>query len=291
MLDQESFTNNPITPDYNQVINTFGLANYSSHCWANSLIQALLSLPPLVKLLKKSEYMRAMAPNSLVVEILKIVDSNGTSTVSSFTNTLTTFPHDPRFQQSGAQSVDEALTYFLDNCNELSPLFGLRFDRFGKCSDPAHKRDISIFATSYSYDIKMPCYKIFKNSSELSKLITLSGSKFDYPGACCPRFYDYTYLVNFSKIITITRNNLSQIDFNAPENIYLPIKYGQAQYILSAIICYTGGHYYTIARRGNKIYNFNDSSVNEVPSFNVDKFAHILFYTYTGAINSLPANY
>lgn len=283
----ESFTLHDIVPSYDNIIEPFGLINMSSHCWANSLVQALYSLPPLVSIVKKSEYTLNSIKPSLLAELIKLINSHGSLSVSNLTRTLISYPHAPQFNSDGAQSVDEAFTYLLDNCPEIAPLFVMQFRRFGMCSVKEHQNGAKPFADNHSFDIKVPHYMSFATIESLNNFVLLSIAKFDYPDACCDKYYDYSYLTKFSKIIVLIRTGHGNSNFTAPNTFSVPINNGgRASFTLAAIVMYTGGHYYTIGRRGNKLYNFNDSSVSEINTFVIDDYAHMMFYSYDRIIPS-----
>lgn len=271
---QESFLLHPKNTQYFIPLNEpNGLPNFNSHCWANSLIQSLLNLPPVNEILIKSKY----SQNNIISELLKIPESKQ---IFGLLKSIINQPHSQYFSTNGPQSVDEALTYLLNACSEISPLFALRYGSFGKCN--FHNR-INNFADIDSYDIKMPSSICPKS---LEEFILLRSSSFDYPNACCKDYKNYTHLIKFSKIITITRTNIGNAFDHLQTTLRLPLKSsGFANFKLSAIIYYTGGHYYAIIDRNNKLYNCNDSSITQVSSFEISKFINTLFYTYTGFSN------
>jgi len=148
-----------------------------------------------------------------------------------------------------------------------------------------HQRTPTPFAANYSFDIKVPHYMSFTTTESLSNFVLLSIAKFDYPNACCDKYYDYSYLIRFSRIITLVRTGHGNLNFTAPRTFTVPIATNNiVHFTLAAVIMYTGGHYYAIGCRGGILYNFNDSSVNPIDNFAINDYAHMLFYTYTNTL-------
>lgn len=246
------------------------LTNSFNNCYLNSLLQSLFSLSRITKYIKRNSKNEHKF-YKIILFLLKC-DNNVKFNPDVF------FPIFLKSEMhlGEQQDSDEILTNFFDKHSELEKLFLCEMSKTLLCicghTSESKEKINKIYLESYP--------TILESLKNINQIEILK----DYKCDKCSRIGTtkiFNFIESFSKIICfIIKNYRKKINQRLVNNI----KMGKYIYKLTSIVIHEGsqhsGHYYTISKRNNKWYIFNDDSrIYEVSCPKELSGIYILFYS------------
>ena len=290
-----------------------GFHNNGSICYFNALLQSMLSCTSFIKKIKeRTPYNNNNNNNNNILELFnEMIDSSNINNYSNIIlNKLITSQKIKDF--GGQQCAGEGFSYLFDSIPEIHNLFLHRYCTHLYCVDcEKWVSKVNNLCHLFTIDPELQVVQLDKfkhiderekkifaelsntnNLSDLNKYIIKQNTYVDKNYKCpnCKNTgekYKLNYLVMIPEILVIMskkyNNQLQKINVNTEftEELFFNTKYGKLKYTAVSQIEHSGGvgggHYWSVSKRKDGWYLFNDNSFSKC-EFKPTNNTYIVFY-------------
>ena len=250
----------------------FGLRNKNGSCWINAALQAVFRIPDLQARFDNDEQDDS---NPIEVCLSEIWGSNGEEGLNAFYECVKVSPHMPAGEDIG--DSHELIEFLCDKVPFLDRLFRFKIANVLKCDNCDYKDLRPDTITEFAITPSSKKQTVSDAIGEAVRPLAIPDWKCETCGkkGC----HKQMLLSEFPQIMMFHQTSIGTTASYTPVIVMNKIKYA-----LVAIVCFTGGHWFTWGRNlppGQEWYRFDDGHVQRhAPNFmpQDDRMRLLMYY-------------